>query len=653
MITIPRKHSKDFYQNGMDKSYVDVFRVICETCSITLTDGRFVYFLDEECTFDSTRAYRYENLTPAYDFILKAGVEDFAYKSEEIGQAATSRQKKFCQDYNQVLQEMGKLADRIVLSLEEQKPVNWAQKADWFRNLRNGLPRTFEEAIQRMLFVNQLFWQTDHRLTGLGAWDDLLYPYYKADMEAGRLDKNGAKAILDDLVAVLHEYYTYKSNVLMGDTGQIFVLGKSDSQGRYICNDLTYLIIQAVKDSGYPDPKVLLRINKDTPEELLKISLDCIRTGIGSPLFANDEVIIPCLRDFGVPLDDACQYNTSACWEPLIGGMSSTNNNMAVLNFMKSFDNLLWRENLSQITTYEAFVRKYLEYLRRNMAAVKRVLDQIVFQYNPLLSIFMKDCRENMRDVSEGGARYHNNGITSVALGNTINALLNVKEFVYDKNELSLVEIKAMLADNFEGNEKQEEWRKKLTGKPSRYARDEEEIMALANRITETVSACCKDYSSYIGGHLKFGLSGSAYLDVGRTYHASFDGRKAGEPFNVHISNEDNVAYTEIVNFAGGMDYSGNRFNGNVIDFMVNPDYLRKNSDKFVLFIQAAVESGFFEMQMNVVSSEVLLDAREHPENHTGLIVRVWGFSSFFNDLPEEYKDVLIRRALKNEGKVA
>ena len=153
-----------------------------------------------------------------------------------------------------------------------------------------------------------------------------------------------------------------------------------------------------------------------------------------------------------------------------------------------------------------------------------------------------------------------------------------------------------------------------------------------------------KEYRNYI--QIKYG---SAYMDAARNFGASFDGRKAGEAFITHISNEDNNGFTEVINFASQMNYDKNRFNGNVVDLMVSPDFINNNKEKFVDFLQACIYRGFFEMQMNVVSSKTLIEARNNPEKFPNLVVRVWGFSSYFKDLPDEYKDVLIKRAIKNE----
>lgn len=116
---------------------------------------------------------------------------------------------------------------------------------------------------------------------------------------------------------------------------------------------------------------------------------------------------------------------------------------------------------------------------------------------------------------------------------------------------------------------------------------------------------------------------------------------------------DSNKDFTEILRFASKLDYGGCKFNGNVIDLMLSPDFIKDHMEKFTDFIYSSIKLGFFQMQMNVVSSRILIEAKEDPEAYPNLIVRVWGFSAYFNDLPEEYQDLLIERALRNEGKKA
>ena len=633
---IKRNIPDDFILDGAELPYSEVFSLICNNIMISDSiNGRFMYFIDDSYVMDTTRGYRYENITPAFDKILLHGIDQLKYP-----EATTA----FMKNYNSVCDDLCLLSDRISTYLRCEN--NNDRRIAWFENMKERPAEHFEEAIQRMLFVDQIFWQTDHRLVGLGAWDSFLFPYYEMDIKRGIIDKAQALIILEDLCRILHENYSYKSNVLTGDTGQIFVLGRSDPEGRYVCNELTYLFIQAIKNVQLPDPKCLLRINRNTPDDLLKLALESISTGVGAPLLANDDVIIPCLTGFGILMKDACEYTTSACWEPLIGGKSVCNNNRAPLNYLKPSNDLFDRADLTQIQSFADLVEEYLICLKRYIRTLIRLLRTHVFQNNPLLSVFTYGCYECGKDVSHGGGLYGDLGITSVAMGNTLNALYNIKKYVFENGELTLYDVKKMMITDFEGNDEVLETLKK---EGSRYGKDEAEYIDLVQRIMDCASTELAGYSDAKGNRIKMGLSGSAYMDAARSFGASFDGRHAKEPFNVHISNEENSGFTQIIRFASALDYSKNQFNGNVIDLMMSPGFITDNMEKMVLLLKGAVASGFFEMQMNVVDSRTLIEAREHPEDFPNLIVRVWGFSAYFKDLPDEYKDILIRRALTHE----
>ena len=494
-MILERKIPEDLKENGVDKGYDEEFRLICKNIRIQVSNRRFVYFIDSDYVMDTSKGTVYENLTPAYDKILHTGLRQMKYPEDK-------ETNSFCRSYNLVLESLILLADRIIEELE-CCDFDTRRQREWFERLKNVPAENFEEAIQRMLFVNQVLWQTDHRLVGLGAWDFHLEDYYRKDILEGRFDRKDVLEILKEVYRILHEHYEYKSSLILGDTGQIFVLGRSDQEGNYIYNDLTYLFIEAMKEVQQTEPKCLLRVNRHTPRRLLEISLESIATGIGAPLLANDDVVIPELINFGIDKQDACVYTTSACWEPLIGGRSSGNNNMTVLNYLKALDNLLKRERLDKIQSFEELKYIYYIYLKRNIRAIKRVLDSRWFQYDPLLSVLMDDCYENKKDVSWGGARYHHIGITSVAMGNLVNALLNIKEYVFDRKLYTLYDVKKCVIQNYEGNETL--W-KELKAKTSRYGTDDEEVIVLVNEITSCVSNELEAYRSYLGGKIKVGL---------------------------------------------------------------------------------------------------------------------------------------------------
>ncbi|MBR1702187.1 MAG: hypothetical protein IJ716_09570 [Lachnospiraceae bacterium] len=381
----------------------------------------------------------------------------------------------------------------------------------------------------------------------------------------------------------------------------------------------------------------------------MKLAVECISTGLGTPILANDEVIIPCLLEFGINEEDAYKYTTSACWEPLIGGKSVGNNNHTPLNYLRALDNLFKRDNLELVRDFDQLIDRYFFYLERNLKAVKRVIKSHIPTRDVLLSVFTYGCYESGKDVSQGGALYNNLGITSVAMGNTINSLLNIKKYVFDEKVYTLYDVKRMITSDYAEDE---DALSLLKDTESYYGKDDKKVIALTQKIMDFVSDKLNYVEDGIEKKIKIGLSGSAYMEAARGFAASFDGRKEGAPFVVHISNEGNLAFTEITNFAAKLDYGDNRFNGNVIDLMINPDFINRNQEKFLLFLNGSIQTGFFEMQMNVVSSKDLIEAKKNPDKFPNLIVRVWGFSAYFNDLTEDYKEVLIQRALASEKRL-
>ena len=129
-----------------------------------------------------------------------------------------------------------------------------------------------------------------------------------------------------------------------------------------------------------------------------------------------------------------------------------------------------------------------------------------------------------------------------------------------------------------------------------------------------------------------------------------FDGRLDKEPYSIHISADDNSNITELFNFASKLNYGKHGFNGNVVDFKMTPSFVRDNLEKFVQLMKGSINAGVFQMQMNVIDSGTLIEAKKNPAKFPNLIVRVWGFSAYFKDLPDEYQKYVIERALKNEA---
>lgn len=567
------------------------------------------------------------------------------YSLEDYKKSLDCEQTEFYINEKETIEAIELLINRTTEELKNQDTDNNIIKS--LEGIKNRKALGFRDALQRILFFNQLLWQTGHFLNGLGRLDLILQPYYEQDINNDKINKEEIKQEIKEFLLELHKFYGFKSNSLMGDTGQIIILGGLDFNNKYEYNDLTYLFIEIVKELQLPDPKILLRVSKDMPRDLIEESLKCIQTGIGCPLFANDDVIIPKLIEFGINNEDAYNYGTSACWEPYIIGKSIAQNNMETIVFLQPLEELLKQEDLEQIKTIEELINKYKNYLKEYLESVKEKLDNIKWEKDPLLSLFIDSAIERCKDISEGGAVYNNYGVLTVSLANTVNSILNIDKLVFEEKSITLSEFNNIRNYNFNG---QEELLEKIKDNKEKYGTDSEKVIALTNEIFNYTSEILTDYTNKLGGKIKIGLSSPQYIDAGKMLNASFDGRKKGEPFAVHISSDASNAYTELIQFASKLDYGSNRINGNVVDFIVSPNFIKDNFEKFVDFLLLSIDVGFFEMQMNVVSSKMLIEARKNPDKFPNLIVRVWGFSAYFKDLPDEYKDYLIERTLKSEG---
>ena len=609
-------------------------------CNININKEGFIYNIDSYKVLNNKKRIL-DNFTIDYSIILDNSLEDLINKEKLIDNI------DYRNNVLNVLEGINIILDKEINKLSDSKRLDKDKYIGYLNNIKNGKCKSFEEALQRILFFNQLLWQTNHMLNGLGRLDLLLDKYYEKDKDNYTEDE--VINIIKDFLLKLHDNYWYKSNSLLGDTGQIIILGGMLEDNTYFTNDLTYYFIRCIKDLQIPDPKILLRVNKDVPNRLMELSLSCIKTGVGCPLLANDEVIINNLIKFCYDKKDAYNYVTSACWEPLILGDSLDQNNVDSIVYIKPFNKLLDEYDLDKIDNIEQLLSVYKTYLEDYLKDFL-IKNSFKWEEDPLISLFITSCNKRGIDISNGGAKYNNYGFTSVSLPNLVNSILNIETLVFKEHKYTLKELNNARLNNF----KDESILKDIKNVKERFGQDSDHIIDITNNIINIVGDYLNDKRNIFNGKYKFGLSAPSYISASYNVLASLCGRHNYEPFDVHISiNKYSNGYTELFSFASSLNYSNNSFNGNVIDFIVSKTFIEKNFDKFNLFLKLSIDKGFFETQMNVINSDILLRAKKNPQEFPNLIVRVWGFSAYFNDLPDEYKDVIIKRTLEYEGKLS
>ena len=611
------------------------FKQITKLISIveikTTKNKNFFYSIDENKTLSFTQ-WIFDNYSIDYSWV----VNSYLNVSNVIPKL---NREQFSEIINEIHYYITRAKDACVSNYNQ----------DVFSEIESLFKRPaehFHEALQRILFVNQWLWQTGHKLNGFGSLDLILENIYKSDISSGYITRDEAKHYLKDFFLILHDKCWFKSSVLLGDTGQIIILGGMRDDLVYHCNDLTYLFIEISKELKLPDPKVLLRVSKDMPDDLLKLAIECISTGIGAPLLSNDDVVIPSLIQYGYESEDAYNYATSACWEPLVVGNSCDLNNIQTINFCEPFIRFIDSEDFVLCTNIEEIKKAYYRYLSIYINKTLSRWDKLVFEEDPILTLFNPKILNTGKDITRGGAKYSNLGLTSVGLATVVDSLLNIERLVFQEKRYDIQELNAIRKNNFDGNE---QLRKILDNEKEMFGKDDSKVIALTNEIIKFTSNEFNKHRTNLGGRYKFGLSSPSYISDASNIDATFDGRKANMPFATHISGKNGLTPTELINFSSQIDYGENRINGNVVDFFISPSFIKNNADKVLTMLKGGIKKGFFQMQINVVDSKTLIEAQKHPELFPNLVVRVWGFSAYFKDLPKNYQDNLIKRAIEAE----
>ena len=525
-----------------------------------------------------------------------------------------------------------------LLILENSKILNIVDNdiKFMFENMKTKKAESLKDALQRILFANQLLWQTGHTLNGLGRLDKILNDYYINDLKRKTITEDYAVELFKEFFKILHNDYRFKSSSVLGDTGQIVILGGVDSSGKYFDSKLTRLILNSLTELNIPDPKILLRVSAKMPNDLLELAIKCIAKGTGSPLLSNDDVIIDKMIDFGYEKEDSFNYCAAACWEVYPFGNSAEAAHFATINYVSPFNNACI--DFSEELPIDELINRFKNNLINDLKALIEKRENTQYVNDPAMAFFLNDDK-NKNDVD---AKYMNFGILTVGVSNVVNAIINIEEYVYNKKEYKFKEMISMLKDN--------QFLEKLKNNNEKFGEDTERVISLSNMLMGICADYAREYNKTHQIKLKLGFSSPMYIDCGKKTDASLDGRKDGEPFNVHISCSKPLAYTELINFASKLDYSEPVLNGNVIDFSTTPDLINNNLSKFTKLILSGIKKGIYQIQINVVSSEQLIEAKANPEKFPNLIVRVWGFSAYFNDLSDEYKDLLIERTKMYES---
>ncbi|HZX45860.1 MAG TPA: formate C-acetyltransferase/glycerol dehydratase family glycyl radical enzyme [Clostridia bacterium] len=530
--------------------------------------------------------------------------------------------------------------------------------------------RTFREALQSFYFYHTcIFMEQNAASYNPGRMDQYLWPYYKADLEAGRITPEEAQELLDCLWIKFSEPCLFQDAVTAEFAAgypmfQNVCVGGLDRAGRDAVNDLSYMMLQATMDVQLYQPSLSVRYNMaKNPNSFLKKVVELISLGTGFPAFHNDEVGIRMVMNKGVPLKEAYDWNPCGCVETNLSGRMRQYTALADINLGSVVEFALLdgknrkrgkyigarTGNPLDFKTYEEFlgaVKEQIRYVTRAVVKGSHVIDEICMNRPvPALSLTFKECIQNAKDYAWGGAKYNvGNGIILIGVADLINSLAAIRHIVYNTKQATMAEILDALDRDFEGCERIH----RLCLAAPKYGNDAPLADDIAADIFTFIADEIEKYSSKFGRMTPGILPVSGNTPFGLEVGALPSGRRAWKPLADGVSP------------SGGTDFNGpsavlksvaniphDRFvQGTLLNMKVEPDMLSTENGitQMMALLKSMCSLGVYHVQFNVIDGEKLRRAQKYPEEYKGLLIRVAGYTAYFVELGKDVQDEIIGR---------
>lgn len=547
------------------------------------------------------------------------------------------------------------------LSIEANDPVRKDELLQIVINcnkLSTEKPDTFIEALQ-LLWMTSIVGQYESNASSLslGRMDQYLHPFYEYSLEHGEDPQYMYEALGDFYVktndVVLLRSQKSAESFAGFPTGYTVALGGLDKHGKSSVNDLSFIMLEIYEEVLLPQPNLSVRINELIPRDFLLKTTEVIRMGTGMPQLFNDEVNIPGFLSKGVSLEDARDYAIVGCVEVSIPGKTYGLHDIAMFNLLKvmeiSMYDLKNKENLTYEELYKDIKNKISHYVRLVVEG-SNIVDKGHRQCapTPFLSALIDDCITNGRDVTEGGARYNFSGVQGIGQANLSDSMYVMKKMVFEDEEMDFKDLVEAMESDFSGEYK--ELQKYVIEEYSKYGNDIDEVDDIAADLFNHYASELNQYDNIRDGKFNPGAyTVSAHIPLGEAVGATPDGRNAKEQLAdgglSPMAGRDQLGPTAVLKSVSKLD-NFLTVNGSLLNLKFTPATLtgRQGLNKFADFLMAFTKLKVQHVQFNVQSKETLIDAQLNPEKHSGLIVRVAGYSAFFTDLNKNIQDDIISR---------
>ncbi|MBR6978996.1 MAG: glycyl radical protein [Prevotella sp.] len=570
-------------------------------------------------------------------------------------------------------------AERHALMAEEmaaketdpQRREELLKIADVCHHVPAHAPRDLWEAIQMYWFVHL------GTVTELNGWDSMnpghldqhLLPFYQKGLENHTLTREDAKELLSCLwVKFNNQPAPPKVGVTALESGTYndftnINIGGVDREGRSAANELSTIILEIQEELHQLQPGLSIHIAHDTPDDFLIEGIKVIRQGHGYPSVFNTDAYVQEMVRAGKTVEDAREGGCSGCIEVgafgkeayLLTGYLNTPKILEITlnDGMDPETGKRLGLQTGDPVSFESFEQLYAAWRRQmehfvNMKfAVNNYIERMFSLYAPatFLSLFIDDCIEKGKDYYSGGARYNTTYIQCTGLGTLTDSFSALKKHVFDEKRYTMRQMLDALRGNFKGEEKMRQYIRNHT---PFFGNDDSEADTIAVRIYDDLVKAIEGRPNTRGGqtHLNM-LSTTCHNYFGQVCGATPNGRLAHFAISDGTSpahGADTHGPTAVVKSLGKLDQT--KSGGTLLNVRFVPSLLKREEDmrKLACLIRTYFKFGGHHIQFNIVDNATLRDAQQHPEDYRDLLVRVAGYSDYFNDMTEQLQNEIIAR---------
>ena len=605
----------------------------------------------------------------ALDFIYDPEATD---KQQELEAMAVS-----CDAAILFAERHAQLAEKMAVEEKnEQRKQELLKIAEVCHWVPAHAPRNLWEAIQMYWFVHL------GTVTELNGWDSMnpghidqhLMPFYQKGLDDGSLTREKAKELLCCLwIKFNNQPAPPKVGVTALESGTYndftnINIGGIDRNGKSAANELSYIILEIQEELHQLQPGLSIHIAHDTPDDFLMEGIKVIRQGHGYPSVFNPDTYVREMMRAGKSEEDAREGGCSGCIEVGAFGkeaylLTGYLNTPKILEI--TLNNGIDPETGKRLglqtgdpkdfnsfeQLYEAW-HQQMTYFVNLKLSVNNYIERMFSLYAPatFLSLYIDDCIEKGKDYYSGGARYNTTYIQCTGLGTLTDCFTTIKKHVFEDKRYTMEQILEAVANNFEGNEVMRQYIRYHT---PFFGNDDDYADTIATRIYEDLVKAIEGRPNTRGGKTYLNmLSTTCHNYFGSVCGATPNGRLAHFAISDGTSpahGSDSHGPTAVIKSLGKLDQT--KSGGTLLNVRLVPALLRREEDmrKLGSLIRTYFKMGGHHIQFNVVDTETLHDAQRHPENYRDLLVRVAGYSDYFNDMTEQLQNEIIARTQNEE----